>query len=60
MNLSIHYTTHIYASKEGYSSLFKSRLYDLFPSSYGNKLLNSYVTYIFTIYYYMSLCTIPF
>ena len=43
----------IYASKLGYSSLFKSRLYDLFPSNYANKLLGSYVTCIFTIYYYI-------
>ena len=43
-----------------HSSLFKSRLYDLFSSNYANELLGSYVTCIFTMYFYMSLCNIPF
>ena len=42
------------------SSLFKSRLYDLFSSNHANELLGSYVTCIFTMYYYMLLCNIPF
>ena len=42
------------------TNLFKSRLYDLFSPNYGNELLGSYVTCIFTMYYYMSLCNIPF
>ena len=33
----------IYASRKGFSSLFKSRLYDLFPLNYANELLDSYV-----------------
>ena len=39
--------------------MFKSRLYDLFSLNYANELLGSYVTSIFTMYYYMSLCNIP-
>ena len=35
-------------------------MYDLFSSNYSNELLGSYVTWIFTIYYYMSLCNILF
>ena len=38
--------------------MFKSRLYDLFSLNYANELLGSYVTCIFTMYYYMSLCNI--
>ena len=30
------------------------------PSNYANELLGSYVTCIFTMYFYMSLCDIPF
>ena len=40
--------------------MFKSSSYDLFSSNYANELLGSYVTCIFTMYYYMSLCNITF
>ena len=51
----------ICASKKGFSNLFKSMLYDLFPLNYGDELLGNHVTCIlFTLYYYMSPFDIPF
>ena len=40
--------------KQGYSSLFKSRFYNLCSSNYANELLGSYVTCIFKMYYYFT------
>ena len=37
-----------------------NRLYDLFSSNYANEFLGSYIICIFTMYFYMSLCNIPF
>ena len=39
----------MYASNEGFSSLFNSTLYDLLSSKYANELLGSYVTCIYTL-----------
>ena len=38
----------IYASKFGFSSLFKSSLYDLCSSNYANEILGSYIVCILT------------
>ena len=37
-----------------------TRLHELFSPNYDNELRGSYVTCIFTMYYYMALCNMPF
>ena len=56
--LSNHYTDFneislIYASKYGFSSMFKSSMYDLFSSNNANEHLGSYRTCIFIMYFFM-------